>query len=187
MEILASMQSTGPEILKNIKRAHISCGEFYEFRDRNHEMNAKPFVELILGLPGDIVVRMHYLITLPRTKMLTPKSKKHCRMETKYRVAAQSFVRYRVFSESFITCEYDKICTTQDTISFEEYIDCRMSDLALEITHNGNVFRELYELCGAWGWDWAELISTMHENLDDLRPILKTLYGGFSWESMAKL
>jgi hypothetical protein len=63
----------------------------------------------------------------------------------------------------------------------------RMSDLTVEITHNGNVFRELDESCGAWGLDWAELIAAMHENLDDLRPSLKTLYDDFSRESMAKL
>ena len=204
MDISASMQSTDPEILKNIKRANISYGELNELGEWSHEMNAKSFVELILGLPGDTVakhrksvedsvrsgvsvVRMHQLIMLPQTEMMTPESKQRYGMETKYRVAARSFGRYRVFGEEFIAAEYDEICTKQDTMSFEDYIDCRMSDLTVEITHNGNVFRELYDLCSAWGLEWAELISTMHANLDSLRPGLKTLYDGFRQESMSGL
>lgn len=204
MDISASMQSTDPEILKNIKRANISYGELNELGEWSHEMNAKSFVELILGLPGDTVakhrksvedsvrsgvsvVRMHQLIMLPQTEMMTPESKQQYGMKTKYRVAARSFGRYRVFGEEFIAVEYDEICTEQDSMSFEEYIDCRMSDLTVEITHNGNVFRELYDLSAAWGLDWAELISTMHQNLDALRPGLKALYDGFRQESMAGL
>jgi radical SAM superfamily enzyme YgiQ (UPF0313 family) len=204
MDISASMQSTDPEILKNIKRANISYGELSELGEWSHEMNAKSFVELILGLPGDTVakhrksvedsvrsgvsvVRMHQLIMLPQTEMMTPESKERYGMETKYRVASRSFGRYRVFGEEFIAAEYDEICTQQDSMSFEEYIDCRMSDLTVEITHNGNVFRELYDLCSAWGLDWAELISTMHANLDSLRPGLKILYESFRRESMAGL
>jgi radical SAM superfamily enzyme YgiQ (UPF0313 family) len=204
MDISASMQSTDPEILENIKRANISYGELNELGAWSHEMNAKSFVELILGLPGDTVakhrksvedsvrsgvsvVRMHQLIMLPQTEMMTPESKERYGMETKYRVAARSFGRYRVFGEEFIAVEYDEICTKQNSMSFEEYIDCRMSDLTVEITHNGNVFRELYDLCGAWGLDWAELISTMHRNLDTLRPGLKSLYESFRRESMAGL
>ena len=204
MDISASMQSTDPEILKNIKRGNISYGELNELGEWSHQMNAKSFVELILGLPGDTVakhrksvedsvrsgvsvVRMHQLIMLPQTEMMTPESKERYGMETKYRVASRSFGRYRVFGEEFIAVEYDEICTKQDTMSFEEYIECRMSDLTVEITHNGNVFRELYDLCSAWGLDWAELISTMHANLDALRPGLKTLYEGFRQESMAGL
>jgi hypothetical protein len=204
MDISASMQSTDPEILENIKRANISYGELNGLGAWSHEMNAKSFVELILGLPGDTVakhrksvedsvrsgvsvVRMHQLIMLPQTEMMTPESKARYGMETKYRVAARSFGRYRAFGEEFIAVEYDEICTTQDSMSFEEYIDCRMSDLTVEITHNGNVFRELYDLSAAWGLDWAELISTMHQNLETLRPGLKTLYERFRAESMAGL
>ena len=204
MDISASMQSTDPEILKNIKRANISYGELNELGEWSHEMNAKSFVELILGLPGDTVakhrksvedsvrsgvsvVRMHQLIMLPQTEMMTPESRERYGMETKYRVAARSFGRYRVFGETFTAVEYDEICTEQDSMSFEEYIDCRMSDLTVEITHNGNVFRELYELCSAWGLDWAELISTLHATLDTLGPGMKTLYDGFRRDSMAGL
>jgi radical SAM superfamily enzyme YgiQ (UPF0313 family) len=204
MDISASMQSTDPEILKNIKRGNISYGELNELGEWSHQMNAKSFVELILGLPGDTVakhrksvedsvrsgvsvVRMHQLIMLPQTEMMTPESKERYGMKTKYRVAARSFGRYRVFGETFIAVEYDEICTEQDSMSFEDYIDCRMSDLTVEITHNGNVFRELYDLCSAWGLDWAELISTMHATLDSLRPGLKILYDGFRQESMTGL
>ena len=204
MDISASMQSTDPEILKNIKRSNISYGELNELGEWSHEMNAKSFVELILGLPGDTVakhrksvedsvrsgvsvVRMHQLIMLPQTEMMTPESKERYGMETKFRVAARSFGRYKVFGEEFIACEYDEICTAQDTMSFAEYIDCRMSDLTVELTHNGNVFRELYDLCQAWNLDWAELISTMHANLDNLRPGLKVLYDSFRRESEAGL
>jgi radical SAM superfamily enzyme YgiQ (UPF0313 family) len=204
MDISASMQSTDPEILKNIRRANISYGELSELGEWSHEMNAKSFVELILGLPGDTVakhrksvedsvrsgvsmVRMHQLIMLPQTEMMTPAFKEQYGIETKYRVAARSFGRYRVFGEEFSAVEYDEICIKQNSMSFEEYIECRMSDLTVEITHNGNVFREIYDLCSAWGLDWPELISTLDANLDSLRPGMKTLYDGFRRESMAGL
>ena len=204
MDISASMQSTDPEILKNIKRSNISYGELNELGEWSHEMNAKSFVELILGLPGDTVakhrksvedsvrsgvsvVRMHQLIMLPQTEMMTPESKKRYGIETKFRVAARSFGRYKVFGEEFIASEYDEICTTQDSMSFEEYIDCRMSDLTVELTHNGAVFRELYDLCQAWNIDWAELVATLHKKLDTLPEGLRTLYQTFREESMAGL
>jgi len=211
MDISASMQSTDTEVLSNIKRSNISYGELADLGDRSHKINARSFVEIILGLPGDSVrahrqslvdsimsgvalVRMHQLIMLPQTEMMLPASREKYGIETKYRVATRSFGNYSLFGEKFISVEFDEVCVSQNSMNFQEYLECRMLDLTVELIHNGKVFRELFDLSGLLGLDWPKLVFDFYDRRDEHPPVLTDLYETFKnesgtglWDSREKL
>ncbi len=200
MDISASMQSTDAEVLSNIKRSNISYGELADIGDRSHKINARSFVEIILGLPGDSVrahrqslvdsimsgvalVRMHQLIMLPQTEMMVPASREKYGIETKYRVAARSFGNYSLFGKKFISVEFDEICVSQNSMSFDEYLECRMLDLTVELIHNGKVFRELFDLSALLGLDWPKLVFEFYDRREGFPPVLAGLYETFKNDS----
>jgi radical SAM superfamily enzyme YgiQ (UPF0313 family) len=200
MDISASMQSTDAEVLANIKRSNISYGELADLGERSHKINARSFVEIILGLPGDSVrahrqslvdstmsgvalVRMHQLIMLPQTEMMVSASRKKYGIETKYRVATRSFGKYSLYGENFISVEFDEICVSQNSMSFDEYLECRMLDLTVELIHNGKIFRELFDLSGLLGLDWPKLIFDFYDRREKFPSILIELYETFKHDS----
>ena len=201
MGVAASLQSTDAQVLKNIKRENISTDELMYVAKYGSKVDANTFSEIILGLPGDSLaahiqslrdavnsgvsyLRMYQLIMLPETEMNTQATRDQYGIKTHWRIMPRCFGRYSFQGESFDCAEIEEICTSQDSLSFDEYLQAREWDLTIEITHNANIFRELFGLCQVSKVEWFELLSLFHERR---KLYLDTLYATFKRETILPL
>lgn len=201
MNVAASLQSTDKSVLQNVRRSNISVDELKNVAKAGNNVDANTYAELILNLPGDSkqahtqslrdsvnaglsFLRLYQLIMLPETDMNTPETRKQFGMQTKWRVMPRCFGQYEFFDEKFVSIEAEEICIAQDSMPFEDYLDCRELDLTIEITHNVNMFRELYGLCQQFNISWFDFLMRFHENR---RTSLKSLYDTFREDTIKPL
>ncbi len=180
MGVSASLQTTDKTVLGNIKRDNISVDQLVDVARQGSRIDANTYAEIILNLPGDTVeahteslracvnsgvsyLRMYQLIMLPETEMNTEETRAKFGMQCMWRIMPRCFGNYTFQGEEFACAEIEEICIAQDSLSFEQYIQCRELDLTVEIFHNANVFRELFGLCQVAGIEWFTLLLRVHE------------------------
>ncbi|MBT3415649.1 MAG: radical SAM protein [Nitrospina sp.] len=197
-----AMQSTDPNILKNIKRSNISLEELGSAKDEDQSTDdVDSYTELILALPGDSAqahskslrdmveigvnrVRMYQLIMLRQTEMNTKESRDKYGLKTKFRLMPRSFGKYEFLDEKFTAVEFEEICVGNNTMSFEEYLDCREMDLTVEILNNGRLFHELSGLCKKLNLSWFNIILRFHNRRRTTSTGLTKLYDDFRSDSV---
>ncbi|MFB3146008.1 MAG: radical SAM protein [Nitrospirales bacterium] len=211
LNVAASLQSTDKVVLANIKRSNISLEQLNHVGKYGTKIDANTYTELILGLPGDSLeahtnslrdsvnsglgfIRMYQLIMLLETNMNTPETRAEFGMETKFRVMPRCFGTYTLFGDEFPCSETEEICVAQDSLSFEDYVRCRELDLTVEITHNANMFVELFGLTQQFEWSWFDVVAMFHENRREHGTVLIDLYDTFRddtinplWDSREEL
>jgi radical SAM superfamily enzyme YgiQ (UPF0313 family) len=204
MNVAASLQSTDKTVLANVKRSNISLDQLNLVGTTGSKIDANTYTEIILGLPGDNwdahakslrdsvnaglgFVRMYQLIMLPETNMNTPETRKQFGMKTKFRVMPRCFGTYKFFGEEFACVEAEEICVAQDSLSMEDYIQCRELDLSVEITHNVNMFRELFGVLKHFGLSWFDFLMRYHQNRRNYSPGIAQLYDTFREDTIKPL
>lgn len=187
MGVAASLQSTNQAVLDNVRRSNISLEQLTGVAREGSKIDANTYAEIILNLPGDTLaahtqslrdsvnsglsyLRMYQLIMLPETDMNTAETRAKFGMQTMWRIMPRCFGRYSFQGEEFNCAEIEEICVAQDSLSFDEYIECRELDLTIEIAHNSNIFRELFGLCGVAGFEWFDLLLRFHAKRLDYLP-----------------
>ena len=208
--VAAALQSTDEAVLKNVKRSNISLDSLSAVAHSALNSDVDTYTELILGLPGDSlqahtktirdvveadlgIVRMYQLIMLPQTELNTPESRRNYRMKTSYRIMPRSFGKYEVFGDAFNAVEYEEICVANNTLSYEDYLQCRELNLTVEVIHNGRTFRELKGLCRHFGIKWFDFILRFHSKRRTYGPQITEFYDAFRqgtnrlWETREQL
>ena len=193
MGVAASLQSTDPRVLQFVRRENISVAQLTEVARRGSRIDANTYAEIILNLPGDTVdahtqslreavnsglsyLRMYQLILLPETDLNTREHRERFGFKTKWRVMPRCFGGYEFQGEKFNCAEAEEIVVAQDSMTFEEYCDCRELDLTTQICHNAGLFRELYGLCQIAGVEWFSLLLEFHKHR---RYYLRDVYDEF--------
>jgi radical SAM superfamily enzyme YgiQ (UPF0313 family) len=204
LNIAASLQSTDQTVLENIKRSNISLDALSTMAERSGRTKADTFTEIILGLPGDTVarhintlrdvidadlgiIRMYQLIMLPQTELNTPATRLRYAMKTRHRIMPRSFGRYELMGEAFTAVESEEICVENNSLSFEDYVECREWDLSVEIVHNGSVFAELKGVCKWLDHSWFDFLRRFHNRRRSFNRLLSDLYDQFRAETTARL
>jgi len=204
MNVAASLQSTDKGVLTNIKRSNISVEQLNEVGAQGGKSDANTYAEIILGLPGDSLeahtrslkdavnaglsfLRLYQLIMLYDTEMNTPETRKAFGMQTRFRVMPRCFGEYKIFDETFPCAEIEEICVAQDTLPFEDYLDCRELDLTIEVTHNVHLFRELFGLLKQFGVPWFDFLLRFHRRRRESGQGLTRLYDKFREDNVRAL
>lgn len=209
LRLSGSVQSLDPGVLKNIKRDNISSGSLMELALKASEIGANSYSEIILALPGDSKAA-HYrtvqavmdagftniylfqLMLLPGTELCSDESKRQYGMVSRYRVLPRCYGHYGVLGEGLVAAEIEEICVANNTLSFEEYLECRRLHLVVTIFQNDGVFGVLLELLRMLGvsvYRWMELLRDAPK-----AGRLEELFGAFDratreelWESREAL
>ncbi len=178
MRINASVQSMDPEVQQNIKRKNISSTQILDMALKSSEIGANSYSEVILGLPGDTKekhfeslkklvnadftnITMYQLMILPGTELGSDSTKKKYEMKTKFRVLPRCYGTYEILGEKISVAEIEEICTNNNTLSFNDYLECRKMDLILYIFFNDCLFEEVSFLLKKLNismWDWLQEI-----------------------------
>jgi len=186
IQLSASLQSTDPQVLRNIDRSNISIEVLSASAHEALDNDVVSYTELILGLPGEtqethinsildviragfVNVRIYQLILLPQTELNTHHTRRRYEIQTRFRPMPRSFGHYNILGENVLVSESEEIVIQTNTLPYEDYVFCRKAGLMIDVMHNGFVFRECQRLLGAFGVPWDEFIDYALGKLRDNR------------------
>ena len=196
----SAIQSTDESVLDKVKRSNIDADTMVKVANESEAHASNQFSELILALPGDSreshlksvcdlietgvnVIRSHQYIMLGGSEAATREGRAAYNPLTKFRVTPHTMNSYSLFGEEIFAPEVDEICVGNDTMTFEDYEECRMFDLTVEVFYNNALLLELFKLLKARGIRISTLITRIHEKVtSDSSPVAE-LYEGFRRET----
>jgi len=202
MQISGSVQTLDEGVLENIKRNNISAGQLMELAVEAAEIDADARSEIILALPGETLsshfetvrqvidsgfshVNTYQLMMLPGTEMGSPETRKQYQMETRYRVLSRCFGYYDILGSRETAAEIEEICVSTNTLSFEEYINCRKLHLIVHIFYNDRFFDSLLkfiQFLGLSPYAWLKLLYD-----EPLEGDLKNVFSEFEQHTRKEL
>lgn len=163
----ASFQSTDPEVLRYIKRKNLSLEELLqmkEYRSKRENENLEFFTEIILALPGDTVekhyksledvidvlrmnnIDVHQLSLLLGSELALPKMRREFRFDVRHRVFVGCVGIYRIENKDVPCAEIEEVVVGNNTLSFDDYIECRIISLLVKIYVDNEPFKEVVGL-----------------------------------------
>lgn len=206
-----AVQSTDQKVLANIKRKNVPNEVLARMAQVTEEQGGQSEAEVILCLEGDnkkahfqtikdmldscfSFVRMYQFMMLPGTKSASQEHRDKYAFRTRFRVLPRCFGNYRFQKEHFPCAEIEEIVTGNNTMTHEEYLDCRALHLTVEIFHNDSIFLDLAQFLERQGIKRSEFIETIHGRMFTDAPEIHSLYEDFreeerknTWESYDKL
>jgi radical SAM superfamily enzyme YgiQ (UPF0313 family) len=168
LQVGASVQSTDPEVLRLIKRSNVSLDAVVKMATRASDSGTGSFTEIILGLPGDTRakhvktvcdmldagiedLRLFQFILLPGTEANDAASRRRHEYRTGFRVLARCFGQYEIYGHQVPAAEIQEVCLGTNTLSHDDYVECRAFDLTISIFNNAGVLREFFRTAEALG------------------------------------
>ncbi len=183
LRLSASVQSTDIGVLRNIHRENISTGKILELGKEANNTGANSYSELILALPGDsikahfqslkdvldaglLTVRPFTLMLLEGTELSTRAVKRKYGMISKFRILPRCFGRYIWLNEGreIIAAEVEEVCVGNSTLSFEDYLRCRLFHLTVEIFYNDGILSDLYRVLSSFHVSSFDFLNHIHSN-----------------------
>lgn len=211
LRLAGSVQSLSEKVLENIKRGNISADQLMDLAHKAKELGSNTYSEIIVALPGEtkeshfetigtIVnakfnwVRIYTLMMLSGVEMSNNETRKKYEMQTRYRVLPRCFGSYKFGNELLLSAEVEEVCVATKDMSFEDYLDCRLFHLTVEIFYNDSVSSELVEFLNLFGISVFDWLKHIHDQRDSFPEPLKKIYQNFSrlsheelWDSKEQL
>ncbi len=184
LRLSGSVQSLDDIVLKNIKRANIDANQIIDLALGASKIGANSYSEIILGLPGDTfeghmrttkiiveagfnIVCLYQLMLLPGTDLASDESVEKWKMVTRYRAIPRCYGHFDLFGHEINACEIERICIANDTLSFEQYLQCRKMHLIINLFYNDGVLKDVLrfiKLMNLSIFDWLNLMFEDDEN-----------------------
>ncbi len=202
----AAIQSADPDVLKAIKRSNISSETFEKFIEFGNSLSqdALTYTEIILGMPGDTKdkhfsslrfgidnkvnsLRMYQCMLLVGTEMAS----RHCREQygllTRFRTIPGSVGIYRFFGADHPVAEIEEIIVGNNTMPFEDYIECRVMNLFVETLYNNALFEEPFNLLRRLGVSPFDGLLAMREHQELYTPRVRQIIEEFIFQTSKDL
>lgn len=200
MVVTNSVQSMEPEVLKNIRRSNIKLDVYNQIQQAIRDRSLKSMADMILCLPGESIeshfkgvaklldngiqrILPYQLMLLNGTELNTRETRERHGFETRYRIVPRNFTVH----DSRAVFEYEEIVISTNTLSFEDYLNCRKLHLILEICFKEEPFYELFALAESIGISRSRLIFRIYELWPFQSEKLATLMGDFQKETRDEL
>ena len=212
MKLAGSVQSLDPEVQENIKRKNISSDQVVDMALKSSEIGANTYSEVILGLPGDTkekhfqtlktlvesdftTLSMYQLMILPGTELGSQETKNKYKMDTRFRVVPRCYGTYNILDKDMSVSEIEEICVSTNTLSFNDYLECRKMNLIINIFYNDGIFDGIIKLLRTYNisiWSWLEQIyeNSKKEEFSDFENLLNDFLAESEnelWKSLADL
>jgi len=208
LKLGSSLQSTDAEVLQAIKRKNLSMDDLLEMRkDRGSDgsVNLQDYTELIVPLPEqtkdkhlksirDVVDRLemnnmdvHQLTMLRGSHMATPAERKKHGLVTRYRVLVGCLGIYDIGADRIPVTEFEEIVVATRTMSFEDYLECRVMTLLVKVYIDNDPFKEIFEILRHFGQSPFEVLERLQERYFTQRECLAQLLEKFIHGTKIKL
>ena len=178
MKLAGSVQSLDAEVQQNMKRSNISADQIVDMALEAKEIGANTYSEVILCLPGDTkkahtntlralvnadfsTISMYQLMILPGTEFGSEATIKSYEMELKYRAIPRAFGKYNVLGKEKNIVEVEAICIANNTMPYEEYLECRKLNLFVNIFYNDRIFDETLSILRLLDIDIFAFLETL--------------------------
>ena len=163
------IQSSDPDVLKAIKRSNISISAYQDLIDFGNKQKAnRTYTEIILGLPSDTKerhfeslrlgveksvnnLRMHQAMLLTGTEMASKRDREKYGLVTKFRTLPGNVGNYNILNEEHPVAEIEEIVVGSNTLSMNDYVECRIMNLIIKTFYNNNIFNEIHSMQRAMG------------------------------------
>ena len=200
----ASIQSMDDEVLKNVKRSNISYQKLIDVSMRVSDTEASSYSEVILSLPGDskekhystidkVVdaginqVRLLTLIILDGSELGTDSEIEKFNIKTRYRAVHRSFGNYEIDGDVLPSVEIEEVCVENESLPFEDYIECRRFALTVTIFYCDKIMFELTQFIKNMGFKVSEWLHYVHEDYVRFPEKLSEIYDQFTKETIEEL
>lgn len=181
LHIGLSFQSTDPDVLENIKRRNIQTSKLMEAAEAIGLRDFVNFTEVILALPGDslakhyntlregvdlglTIIRMYQLMLLVGSTMNSAESREMHGLQTRWRVMPNCAGVYQFFGTEVRIAEIEEIVVANNTLTFDDYVECRTMDFVVEVFVNNCWYVELFELLRFYGLKVFDFLIFIKEN-----------------------
>ncbi len=189
MVLSGSVQTLDPVVLANVKRANISAEQLMLLGLESKQIGANSYSELILGMPGETkqshyatlrtVVEAGFNKILPYQCMILTgselgmevQSNKYI-MDIRSRVLPRAFGEYTIAGERLAVADIEEVCVATNTLSFDDYLDCRTMHLVVTIFYNDAIFEGVRRVLRSRNlpvFRWLELIDEIVSESDMAR------------------
>ena len=193
----ASIQSTDPQVLSAIKRSNISSAAYRELVEFGNSIeSSKTHSELILGLPNDSrathfeslrfgidnnvnSLRMFQAMLLVGTEMASPDTREQYGLITKFRTIPGCLGVYDIYGENHPVAEIEEIIVGSNTLSAEDYLDCRIMNLIVETFYNNAIFEEVFAMVRTIGASVLDCLVYVKEHPEFYSPRVQQIVDGF--------
>ncbi len=201
-----SFQSTDPTVLKEIKRKNLSVDDLIPMRDYRFEQindNQEFFTELILALPGDNLdahhsslrnvidvlgmnnIDIHQLTLLKGSEMADWAelgTRPQDQFDVHYRVFVGCLGIYDIGGETTPCAEIEDVVVGNSTLSFDDYLQCRIIHLLIKVYLDHDPFNEVFGLIRKLGLSSFDLLQHLAKdhlyNSEPLSRLIKSFVEG---------
>lgn len=197
LRVSASVQSLDPEVLANIKRENIAVDELVQVAKSFNASDANTYSEVILGLPGDTkekhmdsvlqladadmkLISLFTLMMLDGTELTTKASMAKWACQTKFRIVPRCFGAYRFGDQLLLSAEPEEVAVGSNTMSFDDYLECRRFALTMGLFYQDRILYELYGFLKVNGIPPSVFLRTMHDRAHTFSDGIGELYRSFN-------
>ena len=198
----AAIQSADPDVLKAIKRSNISSESFEKFIEFGNSLShdAMTYTEIILGMPGDSKdkhfdslrfginnnvnsLRMYQAMLLVGTEMASRQCREQYRLLTKFRTIPGCVGMYPFFGQEHPIAEIEEIVVGNNTMPFQDYLECRVVNLLVETCYNNALFEEVFNLLREMDVPVFECLLYMKDHQELYTPKIATIIEEFIYQT----
>ena len=178
LRLSGSVQSLDKGVLDKVKRKNISTDQLMDLGLEAKNSGVNSYSEIILGLPGDSkeahfstimkimnagfnIILPWQLMILPGSELGSEKSVKEFGMVLRHRVLPRCFGHFSTLGENIVCAEIEEVCVENNTLSFEDYLECRRLNLFVAIFYNDAIFSsllKLFRILGASPFKWVQIM-----------------------------
>jgi len=200
----AQIQSNDPDVLKAIKRKNISSSAYKELIDYGNTLGEKTESAIILGMPEDNkkrhfeslrfgidndakVVRMFQAMLLVGTEMASKVTRKKYDLKSKFRTIPGCLGMYDILGAKHSVAEIEEIIIGSNTLSKEDYIECRTMNLFVTTFYNNSIFEEIFLMLRSLGVSSFDCLIYIKEHPELYSEKIKKILSEFIFETTEDL
>jgi radical SAM superfamily enzyme YgiQ (UPF0313 family) len=174
----SSMQSLNMDALKAVKRQNIKLDAYKKMQDNARERGLDSNADMMLGFPNETYqshidgiltlldsrtkeFAQYQTIVLKGTEFEKQEYLDNNKIKTKHRVIPECFNKYNILGEELRIVETEEIIIETATMTFNEYIKCRVFNLIIMVYHNSRLLDLIYEYTDSLQIKRSDLINAI--------------------------
>ena len=179
MVLYQAVQSLDEDVLRNIRRSNIKLSAYAEIAVHLRGRGLRSSTDLILGLPGESLkthlgtlqkmidlgtdqAHCFQAMMLKGSELETLATREEFKFDTKFRLGPKNFGEYcgeKVF-------DIEEIVVTTDTLSFEDYLECRKHHVTFSVFWNDSWFSDVVAVSKRFGVRPSEWLDAMLQAME---------------------
>jgi radical SAM superfamily enzyme YgiQ (UPF0313 family) len=200
MVLYQAVQSLDEEVLRKVRRSNIKLSAYADIAVHLRGRGLRSSTDLILGLPGDTLqshlATLHNMIDLGTDQahcfqammlkgsdMETQATRKEFKFQTMFRLGPKNFGEYLGHK----VLDVEEIVVTTDSLSFEDYVECRKHHMTFSVFWNDSWFTDLVAVARSFGVKPSEWLTAMLRAMEDDRGAMGRFLRNFVAETKSEL